>query len=164
MLSPREATSTPVYVATPWRVPFTGSLLRLYTTPASAPTLIGRLAESRLSGHGTNGYFEIETGAGIRPMFLEADLGNQAMRVWEQKTRSYLQFAISGGFTRLFRQQQFRVLVITTSQRRLAKIRSVIARQTDKLFWLSDFQSINRASFWSSVWLRPKGDQRLTLI
>ena len=111
-----------------------------------------------------DGYFEIETAAGIRPLFLEADLGHQAMRVWEQKTRAYLQFAISGDFTRLFRQSQFRVLVITTSQRRLAKIRSVIARQTDKLFWLTDFQSINRAGFWSAVWSRPKGNQALSLI
>jgi Replication-relaxation len=111
-----------------------------------------------------DGYFELETPAGIRPMFLEADLGQQAMRVWEQKIRSYLQFAVSGDFTRLFRQPQFRVLVITTSPRRLAKIRSVIAKQTDKLFWLTDFQSINRAGFWSTVWLRPKGDQALSLI
>lgn len=108
-----------------------------------------------------DGYCEIETAT--RPMFLEADLGHQSMRVWEQKTRSYLQFAISGEFTRLFRQPQFRILVITTSQRRLAKIRSVIARQTDKVFWLSDFQTINRAGFWSAVWLRPKGDQCLSL-
>jgi hypothetical protein len=111
-----------------------------------------------------DGYFETETTAGVRPMFLEVDLGHQAMRVWEQKARAYLQFAISGDFTRVLRHPQFRVLVITTSQRRLAKIRATIAKQTGKIFWLSDFQTINRASIWSTVWLRPKGDQMLPLI
>jgi hypothetical protein len=111
-----------------------------------------------------DGYFELETPAGIRSLFLEIDLGNQAMKVWQQKTRAYLQFAISGDFQRLFRHSQFRVVVMTTSQRRLAAIRSVIARQTDKVFWLTDFESINRAGFWSAIWLRPTGDQSLPLI
>jgi protein involved in plasmid replication-relaxation len=111
-----------------------------------------------------DGYFELQSPAGSRALFLEIDLGNQAMRVWEQKTRAYLQFAVSGDFARMFRDSQFRVLVITTSPRRLAKIRSVIAKQTDKLFWLSDFQTINRAGFWSSVWLRPTGHPMLSPI
>jgi Replication-relaxation len=111
-----------------------------------------------------DGYFELATPGGTRPMFLEVDLGHQAMKVWQQKTRGYLQLALSGDFARIFRQAQFRVLVITTSPRRLAMIRSVIAKQTDKIFWLSDFQTINRAGFWSALWLRPTGDQPLPLL
>lgn len=111
-----------------------------------------------------DGYFELHSPAGTPPMFLEVDLGHQSMRVLEQKARQYLHLAVSGDFTRLFRKPQFRVLVITTSPRRLAKIRSVIAKQTDKVFWLSDFQTINRAGFWSACWLRPSGEQVLALI
>lgn len=111
-----------------------------------------------------DGYFELLSTAGIRPMFLEIDLGHQSMKVWEQKTRHYLQFALSGDFPKIFPHNQFRVLVITTSERRLKKIRSVIAKQTDKIFWLSDFQTINRAGFWSAVWHRPTGDRALPLI
>lgn len=111
-----------------------------------------------------DGYFEIQTPSGIRAMFLEIDLSNQSRKVWEQKIRSYLQFAVSGDFERLFRQQQFRVVVITTSERRLRNICTAIAKHTDKLFWLTDFESINRVGFWSSVWLRPTGDHRGPLI
>ncbi len=111
-----------------------------------------------------DGYFEIQTDAGIRGVFLEIDLGNQSKKVWEQKVRSYLQFAVSGDFQRLFRQQQFRVVVITTSERRLRSIRAAIAKHTDKLFWLSDFESINRAGFWSPIWFRPTGDHPGPLI
>ena len=116
--------------------------------------------ESRLV---PDGYFELQEPAALRPMFLEVDLGHQSMRVWEQKVRQYLQFAVSGDFSRIFRQGQFRVLVITTSPRRLTTIRSTIAKQTDKVFWLSDFQTINREGLWAPVWLRPRGDQRLSL-
>lgn len=111
-----------------------------------------------------DGYLQLQAPVDTPPMFLEVDLGHQSMRVWEQKVRQYLQLAISGDFPRLFRKPQFRVLVITTSPRRLAKIRSVAAKQTDKVFWLSDFQTINRAGFWSACWLRPSGDQALPLI
>jgi hypothetical protein len=116
--------------------------------------------ESRLI---PDGYVELQDPSGIRPMFLEIDLGHQSMKVWEQKVRQYLQLALSGDFARLFRQNQFRVLVITTSERRLMSIRSTIAEQTDKIFWLSDFQTINQRGLWSNAWLRPKGDQRLSL-
>jgi hypothetical protein len=110
-----------------------------------------------------DGYFEIQTSAGIRAHFLEVDLGHQSMKVWERKTRAYLQLAISGDFARIFRQQQFRVLVITTSQRRLSGIRATIAKQTDKLFWLADLGSINRDGLWFPIWVRPKGDHAVAL-
>lgn len=110
-----------------------------------------------------DGYFEIQTLAGIRAHFLEVDLGHQTMKVWERKVRGYLQLAVSGDFARIFRQPQFRVLVVTTSQRRLAGIRATIAKQTDKLFWLADLETINRDSLWSPVWVRPKGEQAVAL-
>lgn len=116
--------------------------------------------ESRLI---PDGYFELQTPQGIRAAFLEVDLGHQAMKVWREKVRQYLQLAISGDFNRIFGRSQFRVVVITTSPRRLAGIRTEIAKQTDKMFWLSDFQTINRAGFWSPIWHRPIGDQILTL-
>lgn len=145
----------------------------VYCTAKFRPLPIGtrfvgwRVFHEPLSEHSRlvpDGYFELHSPAGTPPMFLEVDLGHQSMRVLEQKTRQYLQLAVSGDFARLFRKQQFRVLVITTSPRRLTKIRSVIAKQTDKVFWLSDFQTINRVGFWSACWLRPSGDQTLPLI
>ena len=145
----------------------------VYCTTKFRPLPIGtrfvgwRVFHEPLSQHSRvvpDGYFELQSPAGTPPMFLEVDLGHQSMRVWEQKIRQYLQLAISGDFTRLFKKPQFRVLVITTSPRRLAKIRSLIAKHTDKVFWLSDFQTISRAGFWSACWLRPPGDQALPLI
>jgi len=111
-----------------------------------------------------DGYLEVENGEAIRSMFLEVDLGTEALKVWQQKTAYYLQLAISGEFARQFQQQQFRVLVVGTSEKRLANIRATIAKFTDKIFWFATFDIINRDSAWSPIWLRPTGDQRHSLV
>ena len=109
-------------------------------------------------------YFELETGGLIRPAFLEVDLGTEALKVWQQKTAYYLQLAVSGDFAKLFRHPQFRVLVVANSEKRLANIRSVIAKSTDKIFWFTTLETINRDGIWSPTWLRPAGDQRQSLL
>jgi hypothetical protein len=111
-----------------------------------------------------DGYLEIASGQGIRSMFLEVDLGTEALSVWQQKVGYYLQLAVSGEFTRRFHQPQFRALVVATSERRLANIRRVVSKATDKIFWFATIDNINREDIWSSVWLRPSGDDRHSLL
>ena len=111
-----------------------------------------------------DGYFEFETAGGVRAAFLEVDCGTETLKVWAKKTNLYLQLAISGTFKQLFRQEQFRVLVVASSERRLQSIRKTIAIQTQKIFWLSTLEQIKREGFWSTVWLRPAGDQRLPVL
>jgi len=111
-----------------------------------------------------DGYFEIPAGDSIRAMFLEVDLGTEALKVWQQKTASYLQLAVSGEFAWRFGQPQFRVLVVASSEKRLANIRATVAKSTDKIFWFTTFDIIHRDGFWSPVWLRPTGGLRLSLL
>jgi hypothetical protein len=110
-----------------------------------------------------DGYFSIRTSQGIRPAFVEVDQGTESLKVWTKKTNLYLQLALSGAFKQLFGQEQFRVLVIAISERRLLSIRSTVQKQTAKIFWFSTLEEINRAGFWSTVWLRPSGDQKKAL-
>lgn len=111
-----------------------------------------------------DGYFELSPAEGIRAMFLEVDRGTEALSVWRQKSASYLQLAISGEFQKRFHQPQFRVLVIANTERRLANIRSTIAKTTDKIFRFTTFDIIHRDGFWSPIWLRTAGDQRHSLL
>lgn len=111
-----------------------------------------------------DGYFEIETPLGVRVVFIEVDCGTETLKVWTKKTNLYLQLAISGTFKKLFQKDQFRVLVVASSERRLQSIRKTIAKQTQKIFWLSTLEQIKREGFWSQVWLRPAGDQKLSLL
>ena len=87
-------------------------------------------------------YFEISTSDTVRPIFLEVDRGTEALKVWQQKTAYYLQLAVSGEFTQRFRQSQFRVLVVANSQKRLANIKAVVAKSTDKIFWFTTFENM----------------------
>jgi hypothetical protein len=111
-----------------------------------------------------DGYFEIETPSGVRAAFLEVDCGTESLKVWSKKTGLYLQLAVSGTFKRLFHHEQFRVLVLASSERRLSSIRKTVAKQTAKIFWFSTLEQLKREGFWSAVWLRPAGDQRLSLV
>src|ERR1043166_9661532 len=49
-----------------------------------------------------DGYFELSVAGSLRPMFLEIDLGTEALSVWQQKIASYLQLAVSGEFVKRF--------------------------------------------------------------
>ncbi len=111
-----------------------------------------------------DGYFELESAEGTRAVFVEVDLGSEAPKLWQQKTQGYLQLAISGQFSKLFSQSQFRLAALTTNERHLKNIRSAVCKFTDKIFWFSTFEQINRNGFWSPVWLRPKGDQKHSLL
>jgi len=86
------------------------------------------------------------------------------LSIWEQKIASYIQLAVSGEFHRHFRQPQFRVLVIAPTDGRLGRLRSTIAKKTDKIFWLTAVHSIHRLGLWSPIWLRPTGDQPQALL
>jgi hypothetical protein len=111
-----------------------------------------------------DGYCELQRGEIIRAMFLEVDMGTEPLTQWQRKTAYYLHLAISGEFTKRFRQPQFRVLVVATSEKRLLNIRSTVAKSTDKIFWFTTLDNINRDGLWSPIWLRPSGDQRHSLI
>jgi hypothetical protein len=110
-------------------------------------------------------YFELEAQTYIRPFFVEVDLGSEPLPVWRKKTDAYVrQLAASGDFQKIFGQPQFRVLVVANTDRRLAGIRSTVAKSTDKIFWLTSLERIHRDGFWAPIWLRPTGDGRSPLI
>jgi hypothetical protein len=111
-----------------------------------------------------DGYFEVEDGGNVLVAFLEVDLGHEGLALWKTKAQRYLDYAISGQFQRRFSQQRFRVLVVTDSVRRLNNIRNVVNKATDKIFWFSTFELVNREGFWSPVWLRPREDGQRPLL
>ncbi|HXS95072.1 MAG TPA: replication-relaxation family protein [Candidatus Limnocylindrales bacterium] len=111
-----------------------------------------------------DGYCELGTLAGVRGLFLEVDLGNEALRIWQQKVENYLQLALSGEFQRIFGQKQFRVLVLANSERRLLSLRQKVAAATDKIFWFATLNDIHNQGLWAPVWLRPTGTARQSLL
>lgn len=108
-------------------------------------------------------YCELRSDA-VRPVFVEVDMGTEARRIWQRKINEYLKLAVTEDFQRLFQQRQFRVLIITTSERRLQAILATVAKQTDKIFFGTTFNAINRESFWGCIWLRPGKPEKVSLL
>lgn len=111
-----------------------------------------------------DGYFELTAPNRIVCCFLEVDLGGETSSVWKSKIENYLNFATTGEFEHQFQQPQFRVLIVTTTDRRRDAIRALAAKYTEKLFWLSTLFAINRDGLWAPVWMRPAGDQAQSLL
>ena len=102
-----------------------------------------------------DGYAEWKTPSGIDGSFIEVDLGHEALSIWKEKAKHYLQLALSGAFERQFKQPRFRVLVVANSERRMQSIRVAVARVTQKIFWFATQEAAQGEKFFCPVWLRP---------
>ncbi len=109
-------------------------------------------------------YFEVRRGSTVFPMFLEVDLGTETSKVWRRKVEFYLKLALSGEFERMFHEMRFQVVVVLPSIRRLDAIRAVIAKRTEKLFWLSSQDQVRSAGITAPIWLRPVGPTKVALV
>ena len=105
-----------------------------------------------------DGYVEFAVSSGIDASFIEVDLGHEGLAVWKEKTRHYLQLALSGEYEKQFKQPRFRVLVLANSERRLHSIRAAIAGVTQKIFWFATLDAARGKKFFGPVWLRPTGE------
>ena len=111
-----------------------------------------------------DGYFTLQTPGLTKPFFLEVDLGYERGRVWDQKVRQYMRLAVSGDYERRFGQKSFRVLVITTTGRRVESLRAIVADLTKKIFRFTTLDLVRSKGPFGPIWLRPTGDDHLALI
>jgi hypothetical protein len=137
------------------------------TIPVSGVNFVNWIAFSAPPVSGLSllpdGYLEFKTPSGIDAMFIEVDLGHEALSVWTEKARCYVQLAVSGEYARHFCQPRFRVLVLANSERRLHSIRKAVAAITQKVFWFSTTEAVRGEKFFASVWLRPVGESHQSL-
>ncbi len=108
-----------------------------------------------------DGLIEYTNNENAPSMFLEVDLGTEALPTWTRKAQLYLQLAESGEYRQALRSSRFAVLVVASDHARMQALRRHVAKQTQKLFWFSTLDIINRMGFWSSIWLRPVGAQQV---
>ena len=111
-----------------------------------------------------DGYIEFSTPSGMVGSFLEVDLGQEPLSIWKEKTRNYLQLALSGEFQKQFGYATFRVIVLANSDRRRHSIRKTVAAITEKIFWFATLDSIAGDKFFGPVWLRPVGDNHQSFL
>jgi hypothetical protein len=110
-----------------------------------------------------DGYVEFRTSTRTLACFLEVDLGHEALSIWTKKVANYRRLARSDDFKRRFGLDQFRVLILVNSDRRLQSIRKAVRLVTKKVMWFATLDSV-RTNFFASVWLRPMGEEPTSLI
>jgi len=111
-----------------------------------------------------DGYVELFTCKELKGWFLEVDLGNERLRIWNKKAEQYLRLAITKDFNRLFHLERFRVLVMANSERRMLSLRTAVAEVTSKLFWFATTHEVERDGIFGARWLRPTGEDREVLL
>jgi hypothetical protein len=142
--------------------------LEFKTIPISAVEFVRWLSFSSPLSKQTplipDGYLELKDPSGTHSMFCEVDRGTESLKVWDKKISYYLQLATTREFEQLLQQVRFRVIVALSSERRLTTVRRAVLKQTDKIFRFTTLEDINREGFFAPIWLKPKGEERQSLL
>lgn len=86
-------------------------------------------------------FFGLEFENGLRQFFmLEMDLGTESNRRFAFKVRAYKDYLESGKYREVFGEKVFKVLVVTTSSRRMENLMKAARKAGDRTtFWFTDF-------------------------
>ena len=105
-------------------------------------------------------YFRIETEEDAYNFFLEVDLGTVTgeatewgKRDWARKVKAYLEYYRSGLYQKRYQTSDMRILTITTSEKRLAHLKTVTEKAGGKArFWFSTFARAKEDFLTSMIW------------
>jgi DNA-binding transcriptional ArsR family regulator len=111
-----------------------------------------------------DGYFVIRSASRTIAAFVEVDLGHERRAVWHEKVRKYSELATSGEYVLRFGHRQFRVLVITTTERRLESLQTTAASTTSKLFRFTTLPATRAHGPYAAIWRRAKSAELEPLI
>ena len=91
------------------------------------------------------------------------DLGTEAAGKWSAKVRNYLAYAAMRGI-QPDNRVRLRFAVVTRSDARLAKLRSLTGELTTKGFRFTVLDTINRYGFWAPIWVGLGEDKKRSVI
>ncbi|MBV9864607.1 MAG: replication-relaxation family protein [Abitibacteriaceae bacterium] len=87
--------------------------------------------------------------------FIEVDLGHTSSRQFLGKLLMHQQYMESGLFNDIFGCEQFRTLVITTTDGRLCNLQRLTQDNFSALCWFATFSCINQFGILGSIWKKP---------
>lgn len=101
-------------------------------------------------------FFGIQTGRGKCIFFLEVDLGTETLSRFAEKVTAYKRYWKSHQYTEEYGFNNFRVLTVCESDRRLANLRQATGKVGGRqMFLFTTFSAIQKNSPLGSVWLSP---------
>lgn len=111
-----------------------------------------------------DGYLVFSYQGKTYPIFLEVDLGTESLKRIQEKMGNYLNFGLSGEYMKLFGYKYFKVLFVVSSASRLANIKKLIEKKTDKMFWLTETANISHQTIFTDIWQRPRKEGLFSLL
>lgn len=113
-----------------------------------------------------NGYFCLLTPKGRARFFLEVDRGTEPHSKFRPQVLVYEAYTASGQYQERYQAKSLRILVVTTSQRRLANLKTV-TRQAggDRKWWFTTFDQVTPETvLTAAIWQPLDGDTPFPLI
>jgi hypothetical protein len=107
-------------------------------------------------------YFEVTYPNGdVQCALVEVDMGTLTARRFARKVQAFEIALDDDVFHRHFKRDDFEILVLTSSKRRLEALRHVAARMVPggrrDLYWFATFEALSPATFVKTSWLDQDG-------
>jgi len=96
--------------------------------------------------------------------FLELDCSTETNGKFQSKVRSYLDYKESGRYHQIYGVKFFRVLVVTTTAKRLENLKQATESITDDIFWFTILDEIRKGMIFGPIWRRVGQNQLLSLL
>ena len=110
-------------------------------------------------------FFGIQTGRGKCIFFLEVDMGTETLSRFTEKVVAYKRYWKSRQYTEEYGFNNFRVITVCESKRRLDNLRQTTGNVGGRwMFLFTTFQTIHENDPLGSIWLSPVSDSPISLL
>jgi hypothetical protein len=96
--------------------------------------------------------------------FLEVDRGTERGQTLQEKIDRYIQYAETGAYEAHFAAKPFRVLFITTTDRRMDGVLRMMKHDTRDLFWVTTWERFTNSKLLDAYWRRPHRPETFSLL
>lgn len=109
-----------------------------------------------------DGLLRLINEASSQTFFVEVDLGTVSHKRFSEKVQSYCQYT-GEVFQETYGEESFSVLVVTTGERRLTRLASLVKDGAPQLLFTTH-EELKRSSVFDPVWTEPGSDERVPLL
>ncbi|GIL13920.1 MAG: hypothetical protein BroJett038_26400 [Chloroflexota bacterium] len=113
-----------------------------------------------------DGYFCLSVPQGKARFFLEVDRGTEPHSAFRPQVQVYLAYTASGLYQARYQARSLRILIVTTTPRRLANLQAVTRKAGgDRKFWFTTFEQITAETVLTApIWLPLETETAAPLI
>jgi hypothetical protein len=119
----------------------------------------GKTIYFRPDGYGRYWYKDI-----LYSFFLEMDRSTEDNGKFEEKVKSYMEYERSGSYQRKFGVRFFRILVVTTTPKRVENLKGIADRYKCDSFWFTTMDNIRQGRMFQPVWMRACNNGLFSLL